>query len=276
MRRAGRKRVSGISDICDEPRDRAMRRRNSGIDSDVTDTTDDVIAGALTGGDGNHVDGIGGVVGAENQLGGSGFNIADGAGSVARPGLADGVDVGFASAVGRQGIVVAVEKQGGAGEGAGVHAHSLLLANLDDDEALPAGLFAFDLRTETAEETLSEFEDVSDLHVHDDGLRRGDARFGNGNGFELVIGNGRERRAAVDLGGVDEVEDGKALDGQDAIHAFDAEPALAIEEVGDVRLLKAGLLGEMETGELAGLDALEEQLAEIFLQGAEFHGGTIA
>ena len=62
------------------------------------------------------------------------------------------------------------------------------------------------------------------------------------------------------------------LDGKDFIHAFDAEPTLAIEEIGDVGLLEPSLLGQTEPGEFPCFDAAPENLAEIILQDFELHG----
>ena len=50
--------------------------------------------------------------------------------------------------------------------------------------------------------------------------------------------------ALVDLGGIEQVEDGEVLDVEDFVHAFDAEAALAVEEIGDVGLFESGLLGK--------------------------------
>ena len=61
------------------------------------------------------------------------------------------------------------------------------------------------------------------------------------------------------------------LDGENAIHTLKAEATLAIEEVGDMGLLEAGLLGETEAGEVAFLDAFPESVAEIVLKNSEFH-----
>ena len=62
------------------------------------------------------------------------------------------------------------------------------------------------------------------------------------------------------------------LDGQDPVHAFEAQSALTIQEVGDMSLLKAGLLGETEAGQVAFLNALPEGFAQVLLQYSEFHG----
>jgi hypothetical protein len=51
------------------------------------------------------------------------------------------------------------------------------------------------------------------------------------------------------------------LNGQDAVHALKAEATLAIQKIGDVGLLEAGLLCQAEAGEVAFLNALPESIA---------------
>lgn len=63
------------------------------------------------------------------------------------------------------------------------------------------------------------------------------------------------------------------LDGKDFVHAFEAEAALAVKEVGDVGLLESGLLGEAKAGELSAIDALQKDFTEVLLQGLELHWG---
>ena len=55
------------------------------------------------------------------------------------------------------------------------------------------------------------------------------------------------------------------------IEAFDAQGALAIEEVRDVRLLESSEVGELEPGDLAGIDALPQGFSQILLQRPYFH-----
>ena len=61
------------------------------------------------------------------------------------------------------------------------------------------------------------------------------------------------------------------LNGKDFVHAFEAETALAIEEIGDVGLFESGLLGESESGKFAAIDPIPEDFTEIVLQGLELH-----
>ena len=73
-----------------------------------------------------------------------------------------------------------------------------------------------------------------------------------------------------------QVEHREVLHVQHFIHAFDAEAALAVEEVGDVGLLEAGLLRQADSGELAFFNAVPERFAQIILQSLEFHAKSIA
>ncbi len=49
------------------------------------------------------------------------------------------------------------------------------------------------------------------------------------------------------------------------------EPALAVQEVRDVRLREAGAPGELEAGELTGINAPAQLLAQSVLQRHETH-----
>ena len=61
------------------------------------------------------------------------------------------------------------------------------------------------------------------------------------------------------------------LNGENAVHTFNAEAALTIEEVGNVSLLEASLLSQTETGKIAFLDTLPKCVAQIFLKHPELH-----
>lgn len=104
----------------------------------------------------------------------------------------------------------------------------------------------------------------------------GDGAVGEDDVLKFVIAGGEDGSALIYLGRVQEIEDGEMLDGENAVHAFEAEAALAIQEVGDVSLLETGLLGQAKAGKIAFLNALPESIAKILLQNAEFHGWSIA
>ena len=94
--------------------------------------------------------------------------------------------------------------------------------------------------------------------------------------LELIATGGQDAGPLVDLGGVEQVEDRKVLYIQDIVHALQAQSAFAIQEVGDVVLLKTGLCGQMEAGQITLFDTRPQSFAQIFLQRPEFHGRSIA
>ena len=69
----------------------------------------------------------------------------------------------------------------------------------------------------------------------------------------------------------EDLVDGEVLGGEDAVEAFEGEGAFAIEEVGDMGLLKAGLMGDAAAGEDAAFDAAEEFEADEFVQILKVH-----
>src|SRR5882724_3959858 len=227
----------------------------------MTDTADYIVAGLGSFFDKHHFHRVGGVVRTQDQVAIGYFHVFDGAGIV----FANGVHVLFTLAVGSQRVVVTVEEQGGAGEHAGIHAHAFAGVYLDDDEALPAVPVTLYVFAQPAEKGLLEFQDFLDVHVHDKGFLGSDLGVGDHHAVEFVGAGRDDRGALVDLRGVEQVEHGNVLHGQNFVHAFQAESALAIEEVGDVGLLEAGLLRQTQAGEVAFFNALPKSLAEIVL-----------
>jgi len=63
------------------------------------------------------------------------------------------------------------------------------------------------------------------------------------------------------------------LDLKNFIHAFKAEAAFSIEEVGDVSLFESRLLRQTEPGKFTCIYTIPEDIAKIFLQGLELHDG---
>jgi len=61
------------------------------------------------------------------------------------------------------------------------------------------------------------------------------------------------------------------LNGQDFVHALEAEAALAIEEIGNVGLFESGQLGKPEAGKFAVIDPFQENFTKVVLQGLELH-----
>ena len=88
---------------------------------------------------------------------------------------------------------------------------------------------------------------------------------------KLAIGRRRDAGPLIDFGWVEEIENRKVLDFEQAIHGFDAKAPLAVEEVGNVSLLESSHLGESKTGKTAVLDTSEQFFSQIVLQSLEFH-----
>jgi hypothetical protein len=65
------------------------------------------------------------------------------------------------------------------------------------------------------------------------------------------------------------------LDLKDLVHAIEAETTLAVEEIGDVGLPEAGLLGETDTGKLSVLDLPTKLLAQVLLQALKLHSAGV-
>jgi hypothetical protein len=66
------------------------------------------------------------------------------------------------------------------------------------------------------------------------------------------------------------------LHGQHFVHAFEAQTAFPIQEVGDVGLLEFGLLGEMKPGQFACIDTLPQDLRRLSCGILNFMARSIA
>jgi hypothetical protein len=205
------------------------------------------------------------------------FDVSDRASIV----FQNSVHIEFAFAIWPKCVVMAVDQQGGSGHEPRIHGQGFRgiepgvesSVEFDQYEALPAGAVAFGIGFQLLQEAFFELENFLDVHAANERVGSGDGGIGEQNVFEFVSGRRQDGGALVDFGGIEQVEHGEMLGGENFVHGFEAEAALAVEEIGDVGLLESGLLGEMQAAEFACFDALPEQLAEIILQGFEFHGG---
>src|SRR5205085_6589673 len=98
---------------------------------------------------------------------------------------------------------------------------------------------ALGVGAQLAEEGLLELEDFLDVHRRDERLGGGNGRFSEHDALKFVVAGGKDGGALVDFGGIEQVEDGEMLNLEDLVHAFNAEPALPVEKLGDMSLLKA-------------------------------------
>jgi len=169
-----------------------------------------------------------------------------------------------------------VQEQSGAGHEPGMHAPGVPGVELDDHEALPGGTSAKGRGAQAAQESFLELEDFFHVHGGDERLGSGGMSVGDEDVIELVAARRHDGGALVHGGGIEQVEHGEALHGEDLVHAFQAQAALLVEEIRDVGLLESGLAGEAEAGQLAGFDAIPEDVAKIILQDFELHWRSIA
>jgi len=58
---------------------------------------------------------------------------------------------------------------------------------------------------------------------------------------------------------------------ENLVHAFKAESALSVEEVGDVGLFESCLLSEAESGKFTFFNTIPQDFTEIILQNFELH-----
>jgi len=171
---------------------------------------------------------------------------------------------------------MAVEEERGSGHEAGIHAGGIFGVGLDQDEALPSGAVAFGFGLQFAQESFFEFQDFFYVHAGDERLGGGRGGVSQDDVFEFVAAGGQDGGALADFGGIEQVENREMLHGKDFVHAFDAQAALLVEEIGDVGLLESSLLRQVEAGEFAGFDSLPEDFTKIILQDFELHGRSIA
>src|SRR5580658_7010410 len=167
---------------------------------------------------------------------------------------------------------MAVDQKCGSRQEARVHAHGFAVVYLDEHKAFPLLAIAFGLRFQLLKKSFLEFQDFLDVHAGDEGTSGGYGSVDEKDVLEFIVAGRQDGSAPVDLGGVEQIEHGKMLDGQDPVHALEAQAALAIQEVRDVSLFKAGLLRQPKAGQVAFLDALPKRFAQVVLQYSEFHG----
>jgi len=166
---------------------------------------------------------------------------------------------------------MAVNEQRGTRKQTGIHGHRFLGIDLDEHEAVPSGAVAFGFGAQVLEECFLELEDFLHVAAVDQGLSGGSGGVGEQNVLEFVAARRQDGGTFVDFGGIEQIEDGKMLHGEDFVHAFEAETAFLVEKIGDVGLLESGLLGQPEAGQFACFDALPQDGAQIILQDFELH-----
>ena len=172
------------------------------------------------------------------------FDVTNQAGFV----FHDCVEIWFSLAIWAKRIVVAVDEESGSEGKAGMHCGGFAWFQPDEDESLPRQAVVVRIGPDAMKERLLELQDFFDVHADDQRLGGSDEGVSK-NDVLKVVGTGRQNGGAlVDLGGIEQIEHGEVLDLENFVHAFKAESALAVEEVGDVGLFESSLVGEAESG----------------------------
>src|SRR5208282_1217608 len=161
---------------------------------------------------------------------------------------------------------MAVEQQHSSGSNPRMHSRGFAGIDLDYNKAQPRLAVSLRSGLELLQQALAELEDFFDVDAGNLGASGGDGCVGQQDVFKFIFARGQDGGALVDLGRIEQVEDGEVLHGQNSAHTFEAEAALLVEKIGDVSLPEAGLLGEPESGQFACLDSFPQYLAKIFLQ----------
>jgi len=221
-------------------------------------------------GHGDELDGEGAGVRAKDETAFVEVDEAEEEGGAA----ADGVEGGLMSAVGGEGVVVAVEDGDGSGGKERVHGGGLQGVGADGEEALPVGVAGGGAGAVVVQAGGGDLNGFNDRGGVDSGVVHGGG--GGDDGDDLNgLASGGWRRCGGGEFERKEVFDGEVLRGEDAVEAFEGESAFAIEEVGDVSLLEAGLLGETAAGQGSAFDAAEEFETEELVEVLKVHEGFI-
>jgi hypothetical protein len=241
------------------------------FDSYVTHAAYDAVTGLGAILQGYYFNWICQVVRAQDQMTVIRVDVLDCASSI----LAHRVHITFALSVRSQRIVVPVEQQRGAWHSAGIHAHSFLRIRLDDYKAFPTAAVPFHFPFQALQEALLELQHLPDVHTHDPRFGGSDVQVSDGNIVKLVFAGRKNRGALVDFHRIDEIEHRKMLYIQNFVHSFQTEAALMVQKVGYVGLFETGLVRQTQASEIPCVNALPQNVPEIFLQHTEFHRKTI-
>jgi hypothetical protein len=178
------------------------RKEGSGCDSDEANAADDVVRWRVAGFDGHDFDGIGVVVRTKEEIAIGNFYVTDGAASI---GLTHRVHVVLLFAIAPQGVVMAIDQGCRAGQQTGKHAHGFASVSQNGDKTVPTLPIAFGRRAKATKEAGAKFQNVLDHHVHDQGLRGGDARVSEHDILESIVFAGNHTGALIDFMGIEQV-----------------------------------------------------------------------
>lgn len=160
---------------------------------------------------------------------------------------------------------MAVDEDGGARKKTRLHTAANSRISTNQDKTVTRLAMADRIGAQPAQESASEFVNFLHLTTGDDWGRRGRFWFHQENILKICLGSGRYTGAAVDVVNFEKVHDGKPLDFEDTIHSGQAEAAPAVQEIGNMRLLEAGFLGQAQPGQIALVNMIQQVSAKLFL-----------
>jgi len=175
----------------------------------VAHTTNQVVRsrGAIL--HGHDFDGVGLVLRPQDEMVSGNLHVLDGTATV----LENSVHIELALAIGLEGIVVTIDEDVSAGKETGIHAHALAAIHFDYDEALPVFAVAHDFGLQFFQKNLLEFDNFFDVHAGNERAGGGNRCVSQENVLKFIVAGRQDGSALVDFGGIEQVEDGKMLNG---------------------------------------------------------------
>ncbi len=166
---------------------------------------------------------------------------------------------------------MAVEDNDCAGGDEGLHGGGVSGIGAQGEEAMPVGLVLGAPGAIFVEPRRGDGDALDDGMGGDDGVVHGDGGGDERDRLDLALVRWDGCGLKVDCAGRQDLGDGEVLGGEDAVETVEGEGPFAIEEVRDMCLAEAGLLGEARAGEGVGVDAPEEFNPEVLVEVGEVH-----
>lgn len=227
------------------------------------DSSDDAGGGGFFGAEAEQFHGGVERVGAEDETVGLITDVPEGEGVE----KVDGVDVGTRGIIGCKRVVVAVDDNDGARLEDWLHWPGLGGSEADGEKALPVAASKGAARAELIKSAGGQVNKLEGgTLIHNGGVKRGgvcDERHG-GSLFGIVFGG-----STSGLG--QKVFNAQQLSGENPVECREAELALAMDKIRQVRRAQAGLAGEERTGKQAAINTASYFDAEPLVKLRKIH-----
>jgi hypothetical protein len=182
--------------------------------------------------------------------------------------VTDGVEIGAAVPVGREGVVMPVDEHDGREEDERLHGGNILLAGAHGDESLPGAAGAGSARADGLERTGRQMKHGLYGIGPDEGLKErggvrdqghGSAVFGRGG----KGGHADRRREQVCRGDV--------LGGENTVDGLERKLAAGAEKIREMRLAETRLPRQQRHAQRASVDAAQQFESQPFVDLGEIH-----